>query len=173
MNRHTYRIAALVASGLAATLLLHACGGYSSPTNPYPSPQPAGAPAPSPTPSPTPTPAPTPTPDATPAPAPTPTPAPAPTPTPTPSLTTVIEILGENGNMSFAPASASLQVGQQVRWHNADTTVHTATQDGGGLDTGFLLPGATSAPVALTAAATLRYHCSVHPSMVGALNVTR
>jgi plastocyanin len=85
----------------------------------------------------------------------------------------VIEILGESGGMSFAPAAASLQVGQQVRWHNADTTVHTATQDGGGFDTGFLLPGATSAPITMTAAGTLRYHCSVHPSMVGALNVAR
>jgi plastocyanin len=83
----------------------------------------------------------------------------------------VVEILGESGNMSFAPAAASLQVGQQVRWHNADTTVHTATQDGGGFDTGFLLPGATSAPITLTAAGTLRYHCSVHPSMVGTLDV--
>lgn len=168
MNRHTYRIAAVVASGLAATLLLQACGGYSSPTNPYPSPQPVGAPAPSPTPSPTPTP------EATPAPTPTPVATPTPAPTPTPSAVVVIEILGEKGNMSFAPAAASLQVGQQVRWHNADaTTVHTATQDGGGFDTGFLTPGATSAPFTLTAAGTLRYHCSVHPSMVGALNVTR
>ena len=45
MTRHTYRIAALVTSGLAATLLLHACGGYSSPTptNPDPDPQPANS----------------------------------------------------------------------------------------------------------------------------------
>jgi plastocyanin len=75
--------------------------------------------------------------------------------------------------MSFAPAAASLQVGQQVRWHNADTTVHTATQDGGGFDTGFILPGGTSAPITVSAPGTLRYHCSVHPSMVGSLNVSR
>jgi len=75
--------------------------------------------------------------------------------------------------MSFAPATASLQVGQQVRWHNADRITHTATQDGGGFDTGFLAPGATSASITVTAPGTLRYHCSVHPSMVGALDVTR
>jgi plastocyanin len=159
MSRHTLRTAVLAASALAATLLVHACGGYSSPTSPYPSPAPAA----------TPTPAPTPVPET----APTPAPTPAPAPTPTPSATVVIEILGENGNMSFAPAAASLQAGQQVRWHNADATVHTATQDGGGFDTGFLLPGSTSAPITLTAAGTLRYHCSVHPSMVGSLAVTR
>jgi len=151
MTRHTYRIAVLVTGGLAATLLLHACGGYSSPTSPYPDPQPT----------------------ATPTPAPTPAPAPTPTPNPPDATTVVIEILRENGNMSFAPATASLQVGQQVRWHNADSTVHTATQDGGGFDSGFLVPGATSAPITITAAGTLRYHCTVHPGMVGALTVTR
>jgi plastocyanin len=68
--------------------------------------------------------------------------------------------------------TASLRVGQQVRWHNADTETHTATQDGGGFDTGLIRPGATSAPITVTASGTLRYHCEVHPSMVGALDVT-
>lgn len=51
--------------------------------------------------------------------------------------------------------------------------MHTATQDGGGFDTGFLAPGATSASITLNAAGSIRYHCSVHPSMLGALNVTQ
>jgi len=75
--------------------------------------------------------------------------------------------------MSFSPAAASLHVGQQVRWHNNDAIVHTATQDGGGFDTGFLSPGATSDPITVSASGRLTYHCSVHPSMVGALNVTQ
>jgi plastocyanin len=75
--------------------------------------------------------------------------------------------------MSFAPAAASLRVGQQVRWHNADNIVHTATQDGGGFDTGLIPAGGTSAPITVSAPGTLRYHCAVHPSMVGALNVTQ
>ena len=145
MTRHSLRTAGLIAGSLTAALLLNACGGYSSsPTTPYPGPQPS------------------------------PTPTPTPTPAPTPGASAVVvEILGESGNMSFNPAVASLQVGQQVRWHNADTTVHTATQDGGGFDTGFLVPGATSASITLNAAGSLRYHCSVHPSMVGTLNVTQ
>jgi plastocyanin len=85
----------------------------------------------------------------------------------------VIQILGEQGNMSFSPATASLSVGQQVRWHNADVITHTATQNGGGFDTGFLAPGTTSAAVTVTSGGRLRYHCSVHPSMVGALDVTQ
>jgi plastocyanin len=74
--------------------------------------------------------------------------------------------------MSFAPATASLQVGQQVRWHNTDSIVHTATQNGGGFDTGLISPGATTAPITVSVPGTLNYHCEVHPSMVGALNVT-
>jgi plastocyanin len=105
-------------------------------------------------------------------PAPGPQPSPSPTPAPTPGANAVVvEILGENGNMSFAPDAAGLQVGQQVRWHNADVTAHTATQNGGGFDTGLIPPGGTSAPITVSAPGSLRYHCAVHPSMVGALNV--
>ncbi len=73
--------------------------------------------------------------------------------------------------MSFSPDTALLQVGQQVEWHNADVVAHTATQDGGAFDTGLIAPGATSAPVSVMSAGTLAYHCSVHPSMVGAVMV--
>ena len=152
--------ARVIAGSLAA--LLSGCGGSYSPTTP-PAPAPAASPTPSPAPAASPTPAP--------APAPSPTPAPTPTPTPTPNAL-VINIVGESGNMSFTPASASLQVGQQVRWHNADNTTHTATQDGRGFDTGFIAPGGTSAPISVSAAGAISYHCAIHPSMVGALNVT-
>jgi len=156
------RAAGFAAAGLAA-LLLNACGaGYtSSPSNPYPSPQPSATPAPTPSPDPT----------SAPEPSPTPSPTPSASPTPGPSAV-VIEILGMNGNMSFAPAAATLKAGQQVRWHNADGIVHTATQDGGGFATGFISPGATSAPVTIAAPGTIRYHCEVHPTMVGALDVS-
>jgi plastocyanin len=77
------------------------------------------------------------------------------------------------GNNSYAPNPANVQVGQQVRWHNADSVAHTATQNGGGFDTGAISAGGTSAPVTITAAGTLSYHCSFHPSMVGTLNVTQ
>ena len=57
-----------------------------------------------------------------------PSPTPTPIPTPAPSVV-VIEVVAINGNMSFVPATANLQVGQQVRWHNAHSVSHTATQD--------------------------------------------
>ena len=154
MTRHTLFRNAAVTAGCLAALLVVGCGGYSSsPTTPYPGPQP------------TPTPAPTPIPD------PSPAPTPAPTPTPGPSAV-VIEIVAIDGNMSFAPDAAAVRVGQQVRWHNAHVVAHTATQDGGGFDTGLIPPGGTSAPITVTTVGTLSYHCEIHPSMVGALTVT-
>jgi plastocyanin len=162
MSRQNRSLAAeLIAGSLAA--VLSACGGAYSPTTP-PSPAPVASPTPAPTPAPAPTPSPAP--EATPAPA--PTPAPSPTPN-----ALVVQIVGENGNMSFTPASASLQAGQQVRWHNTDAITHTATQDGGGFDTGFIPPGGTSAPITVSTVGAISYHCAIHPSMVGALKVTR
>ena len=77
-----------------------------------------------------------------------------------------------NGANSFSPSPASVQVGQQISWHNADAIAHTATQDGGGFDTGAISPGGTSAPITVSTAGTLGYHCAFHPSMVGTLSVT-
>jgi plastocyanin len=76
------------------------------------------------------------------------------------------------GGMLFTPNPASVRVGQTVAWHNGDSITHTATQDGGGFDTGGIPGGATSAPVTMGSAGTLDYHCSIHPSMTGTLNVT-
>jgi plastocyanin len=154
-HRSRSRTAVVMAIGLTAAWLVGCGGGYSSsPTATNPGPRPTPAPSSSPTP--------------------TPNPMPSATPTPAPAQSTVvIDIVAINGNMSFRPATASLRVGQQVRWHNAHTDTHTATQDGGGLDTGLIRPGATSAPITVTAPGTLRYHCEIHPVMVGALVVTQ
>jgi plastocyanin len=82
-----------------------------------------------------------------------------------------ITINGINGGMSFSPNPASVKVGQQVVWHNGDFIAHTAT--GGSFDTGLIGSGATSAPITFNAATTINYRCSIHPSMVGTLNVTQ
>jgi plastocyanin len=64
-------------------------------------------------------------------------------------------------------------VGQQIVWHNLDSITHWMKQDaGGGFDTGQIAPGSTSAPITLGAAGTFGYHCNIHPSMVGTLDVT-
>ena len=104
-------------------------------------------------------------------------PAATPTPTPTPASTgtadLVITISGDRGNMSFSPTDATIRVGQTVAWRNSDTDFHTATQDAKRFDTGTLARGATSAPIAMTAAGSMTYHCAFHPDMVGTLTVTQ
>jgi len=74
--------------------------------------------------------------------------------------------------MSFSPSQPNVQVGQQIRWHNGDNIAHTATQNGGGFNTGSIAPNGTSAPVTVSTAGTINYFCAIHPSMVGKLNVT-
>lgn len=114
-----------------------------------------------------------------------PTPTPAPTPTAPPvSATVTINIvgmsddrnpsyvMGADGAGAFSPNPATVAVGQVVVWHNSDTITHTATADGGAFDTGNIAPGATSAPITVTAAGNLAYHCQIHPSMVGTVIVT-
>jgi len=126
-------------------------------TTPEPTPRPGSVPAPTPTPTPSPTP--------------TPTPSPTPTPTPTPASVT-ITITGMNGTSSFSPSPAQVKVGQPVRWRNADSATHTATDDGAGFDTGPIAPGGFSAPITFSAAGQVFYHCSLHPTMRGTLVVT-
>jgi plastocyanin len=96
------------------------------------------------------------------------------TPTPAPAASggadVTITINSMNGPQSFSPEPASVKVGQSVAWHNADGMAHTAT--GSGFDTGAIPPGASSAPIIFSAAGNVAYHCSIHPSMLGTLNVT-
>jgi plastocyanin len=101
----------------------------------------------------------------------TPTTTTTPAPPPTGTADLVISIVGDQGGMSFSPAAATLRVGQTVAWRNNDTDIHTATENAGRFNTGTLTRGATSAPIAMTAAGSLPYHCSFHPGMVGTLTV--
>jgi plastocyanin len=96
---------------------------------------------------------------------------PAPTsPSPTGSANVItVTITGQKGDQSFNPNPAMCATGQTVVWKNADTTTHRIVIPDLGVDTGNIAPGASSAPVSL-ANVSKPYHCSLHPSMVGALN---
>jgi plastocyanin len=84
----------------------------------------------------------------------------------------VITITGMNGANSFSPNPATVLVGQTVAWHNVDTLTHTATQNGGAFNTGNIAGGATSAPITMGTVGGFGYHCNIHPTMTGTLNVT-
>ncbi len=98
-----------------------------------------------------------------------PNPSPSPTASPAAKADVTITIKGMLGAQSFDPNPATVKVGQTVSWHNTDVTTHTAT--GTGWDTGQIAPGATSAPIKFSTAGTMNYHCSIHPTMTGTLNV--
>ena len=82
----------------------------------------------------------------------------------------VIEILSMNGDRSFSPDSMAVRAGRVVVWHNRDFNTHRIALDGGGLDTGDIRPGRFSPPMTISDAGP--YHCTIHPSMVGALRRT-
>jgi plastocyanin len=89
------------------------------------------------------------------------------TPTTGATAPVTITIRSQNGNQSFSPNPASAG-GQQVVFRNADTITHRVVLNDGGIDTGDIAPGATSAVMTMPAAG-VTYHCLLHPSMVGAV----
>ncbi len=101
-----------------------------------------------------------------------PTSMPTAAPNPTATADVVITIVGMDADKSFSPNPATVKAGQTVAWKNSSSTAHTATADGGGFDTGAIAAGATSAPITMSTAGTLAYHCAFHPSMVGSLTVS-
>lgn len=87
------------------------------------------------------------------------------------SAAVTISIIGMNGAQSFSPNPASVATGQTVRWVNNDpVNTHHIVQDAGAFDTGNLPPGASSSPITINSTASMPYHCSIHPSMVGTIN---
>ncbi len=83
----------------------------------------------------------------------------------------VIVIRGANGAFSFDPVNEIVHVGQAVAWRNDDSVAHSLVDKDGLLNTGRIPAGATSGTVALSAPATVEYHCSDNPSMKGLLSV--
>jgi plastocyanin len=92
-------------------------------------------------------------------------------PTASTAADVTVTIQGNNGSNSYAPNPVSMRVGQTIVWRDADSVTHTATQDSGGFNTGTVAAGATSAATMMNTAGTFTYHCTIHPGMVGTINV--
>lgn len=67
------------------------------------------------------------------------------------------------------PSGLSVQAGQSISWTNGDTANHTVTFDDGSCSTP-VSAGAT-VTVQYTVPGTHAFHCSIHPSMKGSLEV--
>ena len=73
-------------------------------------------------------------------------------------------------DFAFDPAQITAKVGDVVAFSNGDTAGHTATLDDGSCTTPTIAGGSTAALV-FTAAGTYPFHCSIHPSMTGTIEV--
>jgi plastocyanin len=71
---------------------------------------------------------------------------------------------------SYEPDPVVVQVGGKVIWQNEDTAPHTATADDGGFDTGTIEKGKLGSAT-FKEAGTFAYHCEIHPTMHGAVEV--
>jgi len=92
------------------------------------------------------------------------------TPTPT---GTVVSIVSGSSNLTttaYSPNPVSVSVGGTVTWMNNDNTAHTSTANGGAFDSGTIAPGASFSRT-FPAAGSFPYHCTLHPGMVGTVNV--
>jgi plastocyanin len=72
----------------------------------------------------------------------------------------------------YKPAKVIVPVGSKVKWVNRGQLQHSATQIGGGFDTGLLAPGGVRG-VKFKRAGTYKYVCSIHPNMKGKVAVTK
>ena len=92
------------------------------------------------------------------------------TPSAAPSSPT-ITIQGQNGTQAFTPNPA-LFGGQAVVFKNNDVTTHHIVLNDGSMTTGDIAAGASSAPQAMGTGTgdALKYHCTIHPGMVGGFN---
>lgn len=70
-------------------------------------------------------------------------------------------------NFAFHPASLTIKHETTVVWINQDSVAHTVTANDGSFDSGAIAPGKIFRHTFLTEGVTVRYHCTIHPSMMG------
>jgi plastocyanin len=95
------------------------------------------------------------------------------TPTPNPTSATTVSIVSGSSTLTttaYAPNPVNVAVGGTVRWVNNDNTAHTSTANGGAFDSGTIAPGGSFSQT-FPSAGSFSYHCTIHPGMVGTVNV--
>jgi plastocyanin len=92
-------------------------------------------------------------------------------PPPAPSTATVIvAVVSSVGNTAYQPNPVQARSGDTVMFRNNDAALHRIVLDDGSADLGDIAPGATSRGFTVPSGNTLRFHCTIHPSMVGSIN---
>jgi plastocyanin len=81
-----------------------------------------------------------------------------------------VTIVGSSGSGAFSPNPASATTGQTLAFKNNDLTAHRIVSNAGGYDTGNVAPGATSPTMTVSSGGAQNFHCTIHPTMVFAVN---
>jgi len=98
-------------------------------------------------------------------------PSPSPNPTPNPPALGTVDIVGSGGNQSFNPNPGSMAADGTIMFQNSNGLAHHIIANDGSFDTGVIAPGAGSAKMTIAAEGT-NFHCTIHPSMIGAVKGT-
>ena len=74
-------------------------------------------------------------------------------------------------DFAFNPQTVTVTVGSRVEWTNTGQAPHSATSDSPLFDSGTLSTG-QSYSYTFDTAGSYPYHCAIHSSMHGTVNVT-
>jgi plastocyanin len=99
--------------------------------------------------------------------------APSGPPAPPANTTVTVSVVSSVGNTAYQPNPVRAAAGDTVMFRNNDSVVHRIVMDDGSADLGDVAPGATSRGFTVRSSNGLRFHCSIHPSMVGSINEER
>jgi plastocyanin len=99
-----------------------------------------------------------------------PSPSPTPTPTGTTASVTIVSGASTRTTTAFSPNPLNVSVGTTVTWVNNDSTTHDATAVNNNFSTGSIAPG-RSGSFQFQSAGRFDYYCTIHPGMVGTVNV--
>ncbi len=91
---------------------------------------------------------------------------------PSPGGSTVSIVVGASTltTTAFSPNPINVSPGTTITWRNDDTVTHTSTSTTGVWDSGSLAPNASFSRT-FPSAGTFPYLCTIHPNMVGTVNV--
>lgn len=86
--------------------------------------------------------------------------------------TVKVQIVENNGQYSFKPATLTIKKGTQVVWTNMSDAPHTVTSDSNAFNTTSSLSQNQDFKFTFATAGMFAYHCNIHPYMKATITVT-
>lgn len=80
------------------------------------------------------------------------------------------EVAANAKGFAFDPATVSVNVGQSVTWTNGDSAPHSIVLDDGGCQSENFAGGATTT-LKFNVAGSYPFHCGIHATMTGTIEV--